>query len=289
MLEHYEVVELEKKWENYTKSKTKDGFLQKINEFAKQNMDKTVIILLCIIAVGAGAIVWLMGSKDGEVAQALEANSTIISSALEATPETTKKSAIVETNLTANQEIGESFSYPRASLQLNDIGISSSVDSGGFTINNTYNADSANSSQNPGVMSDSEFIDFGNAPNPPRTKIGSNTPRISKPNIQITSKNLSRANQTLEDKFNQTKDIAISLELSQQAYDRANYTEAIKWALVSNEIDKNNVKSWVLFAKSNYKLGRKNDAIVALRSLNQRLPNPEILELLNQMQTGAFQ
>ena len=79
-----------------------------------------------------------------------------------------------------------------------------------------------------------------------------------------------------------------SLELSEQAYNKKNYDDAIKWALVSNDIDKNNVKSWILFAKANYKKGNKEDALIALENFNARRQNPEVKIVIDQIKAGSL-
>ena len=77
-----------------------------------------------------------------------------------------------------------------------------------------------------------------------------------------------------------------SLKLAQNAYDNKRYDEAIKWALISNEIDKNSVKSWIIFAKANYKKGNKQDALIALENFNSRVSNPEVIATIKQMKNG---
>ena len=84
--------------------------------------------------------------------------------------------------------------------------------------------------------------------------------------IQISTSRLDPNKQNLESKFYATKNIEYSLALAEQAYNKKDYDGAIKWALTSNELNKDNVQSWMIFAKANYKKGRKNDALYALLS-----------------------
>lgn len=83
-----------------------------------------------------------------------------------------------------------------------------------------------------------------------------------------------------------TTNINESLSLAQKAYNRGDYDSAIKWSLNSNELDKNNVDSWIIFAKSNYKKGKKDDALFALETFNKKKPTKQVQDIINQMKSG---
>lgn len=93
---------------------------------------------------------------------------------------------------------------------------------------------------------------------------------------------------SLEQRFYSTNSITISLELAQMAYDSKNYDEAIKWALISNDIDKTSSKSWIIFAKATHKKGNTKDALFALENFNAKNPNSEIQGVINQIKNGAL-
>ena len=68
----------------------------------------------------------------------------------------------------------------------------------------------------------------------------------------------------IKKKFYATNNIEFSLLLSEKFFEKKSYAKALKWALISNEIDEASEQSWILFAKSKVKLGKKQDAINAL-------------------------
>lgn len=296
MLEHFEVVELEQRWKKY-------------KEWNKQfslgfKFDKIVFILLIFIAVAVGAISWILfGTSDSTDLSNFDKNLT--------TPVVTKKefATVDEISKVVNEEILDTpkeiapvDSLDRGGLSFNEIGIDVSVDSGGFSINNSYTPST------PEIIGDrkafsaipkDEIIDFGNPPTPPKN-IVSNTSLTTqkkdpirssienKAKIKIQTSTLKADKGSLESKFYSTGNIMYSLKISEEAYNRRNYDEAIKWALISNEVDKNSAQSWILFAKANYKKGNKQDAIIALESFNAKRNNPEVEIILNQIKAGTL-
>jgi tetratricopeptide (TPR) repeat protein len=89
-------------------------------------------------------------------------------------------------------------------------------------------------------------------------------PAVSKKKkVLISSQNIASLS-FIKKKFYATNNIAFSLLLSEKFLEKKEYKKALKWALISNEIDENSEQSWILFAKSKMKLGKKQDAINAL-------------------------
>lgn len=85
----------------------------------------------------------------------------------------------------------------------------------------------------------------------------------TKKKVFISSQNVGSLS-FIKKKFYATNNISFSLLLSQKFLEKKEYKKALKWALISNEIDESSEKSWILFAKSKIKLGKKQDAINAL-------------------------
>ncbi len=81
----------------------------------------------------------------------------------------------------------------------------------------------------------------------------------------------------------------IALLIAQKYYDLGKYHEALEWSIKANEFDKSEEKSWIIFAKSAYKLGDKRRALNALRAYLRRYPSPSIQRLFVQMQKGSIQ
>ena len=277
MLEHFEIIELEEKWNEYNKNK---GNLSKNLGFKK-----SVIIAFLTASVFLGLIFWLVFSNKKENIEVKTAQTSVKSETLPSV-----KSTEVEKNNTLDKK---KSSDKRGELNFNNIGINSSVDAGGFILNNTYEQDKQSFSKEEKTFSSipkDEIIDFGNPTVPPQTVSSRNHTKVEntqkKGKVIIKTAPLKVDKNSLEEKFYASNDILYSLKLAQNAYDNKRYDEAIKWALISNEIDKDSAKSWILFAKANYKKGNKQDALIALENFNSRVTNPEVIATIKQMKNG---
>ena len=277
MLEHFEITELEEKWNEYNKNR---GKLSKNLSFKK-----SVVIAFLAASVFLGLIFWLVFSNKKENIEVKTAQTSVKSETLPSV-----KSTEVEKNNTLDKK---KSSDKRGELNFNNIGINSSVDAGGFILNNTYEQDKQSFSKEEKTFSSipkDEIIDFGNPPVPPQTVSSRNHTKVEntqkKGKVIIKTAPLKVDKNSLEEKFYASNDILYSLKLAQNAYDNKRYDEAIKWALISNEIDKDSAKSWILFAKANYKKGNKQDALIALENFNSRVTNPEVIATIKQMKNG---
>ncbi|MCZ6149776.1 CDC27 family protein [Campylobacter ureolyticus] len=277
MLEHFEIAELEEKWNEYNKNR---GKLSK--NFA---LKKSIVLSFLIASVFLGLIFWFVFSdkKDN-----IEVKTTQVSTKNESLP--SLENIKVEKNNTFDKK---EFSDKRGELNFNNIGINSSVDAGGFILNNTYEQDKPTIFKEEKTFSSipkDEIIDFGNPPVPPQTVSSRNHTKVEntqkKGKVIIKTAPLKVDKNSLEEKFYASNDILYSLKLAQNAYDNKRYDEAIKWALISNEIDKDSAKSWILFAKANYKKGNKQDALIALENFNSRVSNSEVIATIKQMKNG---
>ena len=320
MLEYYEVSELEKRWEEYDKKRKQFSFLKNNKTSSVPfKFDKTILALLIFISVAIGAIVWILRDTNDDKISMAQINQNSVATQTQGLSQTPQNNQVAVVNQNENIVYTKSdfnMSAPvvssnsnatnaeRPSLNLNDVGIHSSEDSAGFTITNNYQQQSPNFSQPQFVpqqntifnaVPQNEVIDFGNAPLPPRQNSATNVVNMPKKpttplssRIQISTSNLDPKKQNLESKFHATKNIEYSLALAEEAYDKKDYDGAIKWALASNEINKDNVQSWIIFAKANYKKGRKNDALYALETFNSRANNSDIANLISQIRNGSL-
>ena len=92
--------------------------------------------------------------------------------------------------------------------------------------------------------------------------------------------------QYLKEKFEKTHNIVFALMLAEEYYLTKNYNESNKWALIANNVDSENEKSWIWFAKSKLKLGHKEDAILALKAYLKNNKSKAAQSLLNQITLG---
>jgi len=90
----------------------------------------------------------------------------------------------------------------------------------------------------------------------------------------------------LKEKFDTTHNIVFALMLAEEYYLSKNYLESNKWALIANNIDAENEKSWIWFAKSKVKLGQKEDAVLALKTYLKNTKSQAAQSLLNQITLG---
>ena len=277
MLEHFEITELEEKWNEYNKNR---GKLSKNLTFKKP-----IVIAFLAASVFLGLIFWLVFSNKKDNIEVKTAQTSVKTETLPSV-----KNIEVEKNNSFNKK---ESSDTRGELNFNNIGINSSVDAGGFILNNTYEQDKPTIFKEEKTFSSipkDEIIDFGNPPVPPQTVSNRNYTNVEntpkKGRVIIKTSPLKVDKNSLEEKFYASNDILYSLKLAQNAYDNKRYDEAIKWALISNEIDKNSVKSWIIFAKANYKKGNKQDALIALENFNSRVSNPEVIATIKQMKNG---
>lgn len=92
----------------------------------------------------------------------------------------------------------------------------------------------------------------------------------------------------LKEKFEKTNNIIFALMLAEEYYLSKDYIQSNKWALIANQLDADNEKSWLWFAKSKVKLGQKEDAIVALKAYIKNNKSKAAQTLLNQIHLGEI-
>lgn len=89
-------------------------------------------------------------------------------------------------------------------------------------------------------------------------------PKVA-PKIHMETKNVGVV-EALEDRYSKQPSYAVALTLSSEYYKTKDYQKALYWAINANSLDTKGDKSWIMFAKASYKLGKKNDAINALEN-----------------------
>ena len=94
--------------------------------------------------------------------------------------------------------------------------------------------------------------------------------------------------ETMKQKFSQSKSPRDALLLSKTYYKNANYSEAEKWALSANKLDNSLEDSWLIFAKSKVKLGKKKEALKILVSYYKKSHSSKAKQLIGQIKTGKI-
>ena len=91
----------------------------------------------------------------------------------------------------------------------------------------------------------------------------------------------------IKKKFYATNNSLFSIKLAQRFYESKKYKKALKWALITNEIDAKSEQSWIMFAKIKMKLGRKQDAINALNQYLKHNSSVEAVKMLKNLKKSA--
>lgn len=86
--------------------------------------------------------------------------------------------------------------------------------------------------------------------------------------------------QNMIDSYNAAPKYDNALSIAKIYYGKNSYTEAASWAKKANQLNREGEEAWLLFAKSNYASGRKNEAIAALELFMNYKESKAAAELL---------
>jgi hypothetical protein len=91
-----------------------------------------------------------------------------------------------------------------------------------------------------------------------------------------------------EKRFNKNNNPALSLFLAKQYYARGDYSKSYNYALITNQLDKDNEDSWLIFSRSLVKLGKIDLAKKALKEYIKFSHSSNAQLLLDDITTGQF-
>jgi len=91
-----------------------------------------------------------------------------------------------------------------------------------------------------------------------------------KMHLNIIESSSVSAYKDVEKRFYESHDTDDSLFLAKSYYRKGNYKKSEYWSLQTNKVNSNIEESWIIFAKSKVKLGRKNEAIRILTNYVKR-------------------
>ena len=89
-------------------------------------------------------------------------------------------------------------------------------------------------------------------------------------------------------RFKKNKNPALSLFIAKRYYAIGNYQQAYNYALITNELDRNIEDSWLIFAKSLYKLDQKDMALKTLKTYQNDSGSVKAKITIEQMESGTF-
>jgi len=111
---------------------------------------------------------------------------------------------------------------------------------------------------------------------------------VQKKKIQINRQNTQNDIFEIIKRFKKNNNPALSLFVAKKYYELEDYHQAYNYALITNGIDKNIESSWLIFAKSLYKLDKKAKAIKTLKEYINFSHSSGARLLLNEMKAGKF-
>ena len=109
--------------------------------------------------------------------------------------------------------------------------------------------------------------------------------KTKKMNFTTTSMNYL---ELMKEKFSKSNSPRDALLLAKTYYKNSNYKEAEQWALSANKLNNSLEESWLLFAKSKAKLGKKKEALKILVSYYKKSNSIKAKRLIGQIQTGRI-
>lgn len=89
-------------------------------------------------------------------------------------------------------------------------------------------------------------------------------------------------------RFNNNHNPALSLFVAKKYYQLENYEQSYNYALITNEINNEIEASWIIFAKSLVKLGKKEEAVQTLKKYIQHSGSSQAKQLLDEVLSGKF-
>lgn len=258
MLETSEILSLEKRWKHY-----------KINYYGK----KVLLILIFISAIPLAQLTYYytLSEDEGVTTKEIEQNQTNLNGTILSSQEELQKYKILNKNL--EEEISSIKQEFKKVQQPQKPIISQQT----------------NKNQKPFLVEESideEFLEANLVSIEPYDE--DENLIFQEPRIHIETSEL-KGFEDLKEKFYETKNIIFALMLAEEYYHNKDYKNSLKWSLISNEINPQNERSWIIFAKSKAKTGEAKKAIIALEAYLKTNPNTqEIKTIIQKIKHGDY-
>ena len=94
--------------------------------------------------------------------------------------------------------------------------------------------------------------------------------------------------ETMKEKYQHSHSFRDALLLAKAFYKKGAYQEAEEWALKANKINSKLEESWLIFAKSKAKMGKKQEAINILAKYYTKSKSSKAKALIGQIKTGKI-
>jgi len=104
--------------------------------------------------------------------------------------------------------------------------------------------------------------------------------------IEVTSRDGKSIAKDIESRFKFAKDKDDALFLAKYYYDKNMYSKSEIWALEANKIDNNMDNSWIIFAKSLAKQGKRAESLKVLQSYYDKSSSINAKKLMDKIRRG---
>ena len=129
---------------------------------------------------------------------------------------------------------------------------------------NTSNSQNSNTANSQQALNDSQDLNSQGS-NAQEINV---TPKKAKPKIHFAEMNASK----LETEFTQKAELKTALNLAHLHLENKDYEKALQWSFKANAMDKNEPKTWLIYAKAKFALGKKDEAKRVLQSFMKHYP-----------------
>jgi len=92
----------------------------------------------------------------------------------------------------------------------------------------------------------------------------------------------------MKQKFSQNKNPRDALLVAKAYYSAGNYKKAEEWALKANSLNSNLDESWLIFAKSKDKMGKRREALKILIAYYNKSKSSKVKALINKMKSKSI-
>jgi len=123
-------------------------------------------------------------------------------------------------------------------------------------------------------------------PMPPKVVVPQKTRTRKKIHFEMVDADTPAAYREIESRFSVAPDPDDSLFLANMYYDKRKYSKAAYWALQTNRLSGDIEQSWLIFAKSKAKIGKKNEAIRVLSQYVKRSKSEKAKKLLKKLKNN---
>jgi len=113
--------------------------------------------------------------------------------------------------------------------------------------------------------------------------------QFAKPGVVTIQVNNSDIIPMLEERFATKPDNSTAIKLANAYFHKRDYQSAANWAMKANDIDAKNEESWIIFARSLNRLGKKSDAIKALDGYLRQNDSANVREWQAKIKNGSPQ